>query len=108
MSGIPGAVSFNSVCASDTMRPGARMSSTYAFTALRVMCRGREDRLRMLLLHGGHPGVKFFDGDAKTRRIAAHFVQRDEAVVTVKSGVFDAFRHHRRAELLEAFDEHAL
>ena len=45
------------------------------------------------------------DRRAEHGRVAAHLVQRDEAVVDIERGVLDAFRHDRPGRLLEAHDE---
>ena len=42
---------------------------------------------------------------AERARVAAHLVQRDQALVAVEGGVLDALGHHRRAHLLEADGE---
>ena len=66
---------------------------------------------------GGQHGVRptaeaLLIGEMKLRRggsepvkIASDVIQRDEAVVTVKGGVFQPFGHHRAGELLEFHGE---
>ena len=39
--------------------------------------------------------------DSEVTGVSSDLVQRYQPVVNVKGGIFDAFSHHRRAELLE-------
>ncbi|HEX5872221.1 MAG TPA: hypothetical protein VFY65_17455, partial [Longimicrobium sp.] len=46
--------------------------------------------------------MKFIYRQAEVSRITAHFVQRNQAVKTIKSGVFQTFGHYRPGQLLKA------
>ena len=45
--------------------------------------------------------MQFLRGDAKAVRIMAHLVEREQPVVDVEGGIFEAFGHDRRGHLLE-------
>src|ERR1700730_16515237 len=52
--------------------------------------------------------MKLTGPNAEARRIAADFIERDEAVEAVKGGVLDRLRHHGAGELLKAHREFRL
>ena len=62
---------------------------------------GREHRSRPALRAPAVRPVELLHRGAEMPRIVAHFVQRDQPVVAVESGIFHTFRRHRARELLE-------
>ena len=65
------------------------------FAALGVVRRGRQHGVRPVLGARGVRLVKEGRGEAKPLRRAADFVERDEPIVAIESGVLDPFGHHR-------------
>ncbi len=54
----------------------------------------------------GVAGMKAAGGGVQwQRRVAAHFITGKQRRIAVERGIFDAFRHRRSAELLEALRE---
>src|SRR6202453_1178675 len=58
--------------------------------------------IRMTLEIGS---VEIGDCKAEAVEIAAHVIERNQAVVSIESGVLKSFRHHRTCELLKLHDE---
>src|SRR5258708_6135479 len=72
-----------------------------------VMRGGGKQRMRPASRHDLTVIMKPFRTDSERARVAADLVQRDQAVVFVKGGVFDAFSRDRSSQLLELHDKFA-
>src|SRR5688572_30188873 len=68
------------------------------------MCRGSEHGARPACLRLRAGTVEIIYRQAEVSRIAAHFVQRNKAIETIKSRVFDTLGHHRPGQLLQTHD----
>ncbi len=77
--------------------PGADVLS-----ALVVVGGGRRHRARPMRGAGGGPCVEVRDRRREALGVEAHVVAREQPAVAVEGGVFDRFRGHGRAQLLEA------
>ncbi len=77
------------------------MPRPHIFAPLRVMRRRPDHRLRMRTVHIPAEGVELVYVHPESARVAAHFVQRYQSVVTVERRILDSLRHRRTGELLE-------
>ena len=81
------------------------MRATHVFTSLRVVSgRGREAQ-RPLPLARSHSLMKGGHRNAESCGVAAHFIEGDQAVIPVQSGILNAFCRHRAGRLLKFHDE---
>jgi hypothetical protein len=83
-------------------------ASPHILAALGVVRGGCEHRLRPSVLCLKASLVKLPDRDAKAAWVAAHLVERDQPVETVKGGVLQPLGHRWPGELLEAHHQFGL
>src|SRR3990172_4053055 len=89
-----------------SLRSGTgRPSSPRVFAPLRVVRRGRVERLGPPGPRGSIVPVEILNGAALPRRIAPDLVEREEAAVSIEGGVFEPLGHHRPGELLPPSDK---
>ena len=80
-------------------------AGTHILRTFRVMRAGRQHGVRPITEALLIREMKLGRRSSEAVKIASNIIQRDQAVVTVKSRIFHPFCHHRAGELLEFHGE---
>src|ERR1700733_131503 len=74
---------------------------TYVFAAFGVMCRGGRKFMRPFIDAPAIARMKLLNREAKTGRISADFVERNQRTVTIQCSILEALGHDRTGQLLK-------